>query len=626
MTTSNRPELTKPARRGRKWPIRIGAAAVVAVVAGAYLSTGSDGPGVSLGTTFTATRGNLEITVVEGGSIEAKDSQQLKSEVQGTTKILTIVDEGYFVTPQDVAEGKVLIELDSKELLDRLTEQELQYQNALASFTEAREEYGIRINQNQSDLKAAELQSKFALIDLKKFLGEENAGEIARQVEETVAAAEVVLASGSEKELPPEEPANADPAETTAESDAAETVQRDEETGRIALDSAAAQSVSIDFSKYANLERLGDGEARQSMRKFEDDVVLAEEEVGVAESRLAGTKRLFDKDFVTKTEMENDELALKRKAISMEAAQTGMELYVKYEFPKQAEKLVSDYEESLRRLQRTRKLAVANLAKAEANLNSAEARFELQSRRRDELTEQIDKCVIKATKPGLVVYGEGNRSYYRDNDRIEEGATVRERQVLITIPDNTQMTVEVKVHESYVKKVVKGQKARIVVDAFPDQPLTGVVDKIAVLPDSQNRWMNPELKVYATTILIDGHHDWLKPGMSAEGEIVIETLADVVKVPLQAVVQEGSETVVYVVNGGLQRRKVVTGSFDTTFIEVKEGVQPVEVVALRSPKATTDSKDGEAEEDGKEGDGEKKEEQPPAESTSDGGGAQSGAA
>lgn len=591
MTTSNSPKNIAAAIGRRKWTFRIAVAAIVLFLAyGFYSYLGPGAATISHGTTFTAVKGDLEVTVVEGGSIEAKESQELKSEVQGTTKILSIVEEGSFVTPQDVADGKVLVELDSKELLDRLTEQELQYQNALASLTEAREEYGIQINQNQSDVKAAELQSKFALMDMKKFLGESAANEIARQVEENVTASEVTVAAGSEKEVAPSsEAAPSEPASNAA-TGAPESLARDPETGKIAIESAAGTDVSVDFNKYASLETLGDGEARQSIRKLEDDVVLAAEEVGVAESRLAGTKRLFDKDFVTKIEMENDELALKRKSISKESAKTDMDLYVKYEFPKQAEKLLSDYEESLRKLQRARKLAVSKLAQAEAKLNSAEARFELQSRKRDELTEQIQKCIIRATKPGLVVYGEGNRSYYRDNDRIEEGATVRERQVIITIPDNTQMTVDVKVHESYVKKVMKGQKARVVVDAFPDMHLTGEVYRIAVLPDSQNRWMNPDLKVYATSILIDGQHDWLKPGMSAEGEIIIEVLKDVVKVPLQAVTQEGTDTVVYVASNGLERRKVVTGSFDTTFIEIKEGLKAGEVVALRTPASANSNK------------------------------------
>jgi HlyD family secretion protein len=607
MTTSSNPSYSTASLRRRKWPFRLVLGGLaLAVLYGLYGFLGKGEGAISFGTTYTAVRGDLEVTVVEGGSIEAKESQELKSEVQGTTKILTIVEEGYLVTPQDVAEGKLLVELDSKELLDRLTEQELQYQNSLARFTEAREEHGIQINQNQSDVKAAELASKFALMDMKKFLGEKAASEIAEKVEENAMASELAHAAGSEKEDAPVSP----DAPTVAEYPAPpEALARDPESGRIAMESEAGETLAIDFTKYARLETLGDGEARQSIRKYEDDVVLAAEEVGVAESRLAGTKRLFEKDFVTKIEMENDELALKRKAISKDAAQTDMDLYVKYEFPKQAEKLVSDYEESLRKLQRARKLAVSKLAQAEANLNSAEASYELQSRKRDELKVQIEKCVILATKPGLVVYGEGNRSYYRDNDRIEEGATVRERQVIITIPDTTQMTVDVKVHESYVKKVVKGQKARITVDAFPDTPLTGEVFRIAVLPDSQNRWMNPDLKVYATSITVDGQHDWLKPGMSAEGEIVIEILKDVVKVPLQAVSQEGTETVVYLASKGMERRKVVTGSFDTSFIEIKEGLEAGDLVALRSPSSKDSNEKGKDSEEEKE---EEKEESAPA--------------
>ncbi len=552
---------------------------VVAVLAlvgfSGYLIFGGDGETqMSRGTTFAAIRGDLEITVVEGGSVEAKESQELKSEVQGQTKILTIVEEGYTVTAEDVAQGKVLVELDSKELLDRQTEQELQFQNSLASFTEAREEYGIQINQNLSDVKAAELGSKFALMDLKKFLGEGVASEVASKVETSFLESQLAEAAGSEREPAPEAVASVSPA-----------VARDPETGKIQLESNSQSDMNIDFSQYTRPESLGDGEARQMLLKLHDDVDLAQEDVGLAESKLDGTKRLFAKDFVTKIELDNDELAVKRKTISKASAETDIDLYVKYEFPKQAEKLLSDYEESLRKLQRARKLAVSKLAQADAKLNSAEARFELQSRNRDELNEQIEKCIIRATKPGLVIYGEGNRNYYRNNDRIEEGASIRERQSIITIPDTTQMTVEVKIHESFVKRIEKGQRARVRVDAFPDLQIEGEVFKIGVLPDSQNRWMNPDLKVYATSILIEGQYDWLKPGMSAEGEIIIETVKDVVLVPLQAVSQENGQTAVYLADKGMERRVVEVGPFSTTFIEIKSGIDVGDVVALRAPSS-----------------------------------------
>jgi len=48
--------------------------------------------------------------------------------------------------------------------------------------------------------------------------------------------------------------------------------------------------------------------------------------------------------------------------------------------------------------------------------------------------------------------------YYGGEERIREGASVRERQAIITIPDLTRMSVNVKIHESYIKKVKKAKK------------------------------------------------------------------------------------------------------------------------------------------------------------------------
>ena len=192
--------------------------------------------------------------------------------------------------------------------------------------------------------------------------------------------------------------------------------------------------------------------------------------------------------------------------------------------------------EADRELDRARKGAISKLAQAEAKLKSAQGKYSLESRQRQELQEQLEKCQVKAKRQGLVVYGAGDEEgYYYGEERIREGATIRERQAIITIPDTTKMSVKVKIHETYIKKVQKGQKAKVTVDAFPDKVLEGEVMKVGVLPDSQNRWMSPDLKVYLTTIRIEGTHDWLKPGMSAKVEILVKKLSDVVYVALQAV-------------------------------------------------------------------------------------------
>jgi multidrug efflux pump subunit AcrA (membrane-fusion protein) len=122
------------------------------------------------------------------------------------------------------------------------------------------------------------------------------------------------------------------------------------------------------------------------------------------------------------------------------------------------------------------------------------------------------------------------------------------------------------------------------VDAFPDQPLTGEISKVGVLPDSQNRWMNPDLKVYLTTIIIDGTHDWVKPGMSAKVEILVDHLTDVVYVPVQAVTPVDDRQYCYVMGAfGPNRHEVEIGQFNDEFIEVKKGLKEGDLVLLRPP-------------------------------------------
>jgi multidrug efflux pump subunit AcrA (membrane-fusion protein) len=98
-------------------------------------------------------------------------------------------------------------------------------------------------------------------------------------------------------------------------------------------------------------------------------------------------------------------------------------------------------------------------------------------------------------------------------------------------------------------------------------------------------WMQPDLKEYPTTVIIEGEYDWLRPGMSADVEIIVEILEDVLYVPLSAVSFFGdSDRAVYVAGAdGPERRIVKTGSFSDNFIEIIEGLNEGEPVYLRVP-------------------------------------------
>lgn len=605
-------KLTEFIRQQPRWRI---AAAGVVVIGVALLFRGGSKP-VAEGATFTARRGPLDITVIEGGSLQALESQEIKCEVrvgyQGT-KILKIVEEGYQVTDQDVAEGKVLVELDSSEIQKQLVQQEIQFQSSSAAFTDAQQAYDIQLNQNVSDIKAAEQKARFARMDFDKFLGSTVTDELIAKY----GLDKPVLLSrpkDSPQQTPPPNNAPANKPHPVGGSEfnrllATETPAKASGSGSANPDAAKSPDSSkpqppsqptptpqpkpleIDFLQYATLDALGSGEAKQKLRKLEDDLQVAKKELGQSQSTLDGTRRLHEKGFVTRTDLQRDEIAFENSRLKVQTAETARDLFLRYEFVKSAEESLSKFTEAVRELDRAKKAAVSKLAQAESKLRSTEAQFNIQTRQRKDMQDQIGKCLIKATQPGLVVYGGGRDDiYYSDQERIREGATVRERQAIITIPNLTKMAVNVKIHESYIKKIQKGQKTRIVIDAFADQALTGEVSKVAVLPDSQNRWMNPDLKVYVTTITIDGSRDWVKPGMSAKVEVFVEHLDDVVHVPVQAIVPEEGKQFCYVMNGRSQERRAVeVGPFNDEFIVIKNGLKQGERVVLRSAESMPDS-------------------------------------
>ncbi len=616
--------------RQPRWRL-IAGAVVILLLAGWWLTRG--GAAAAKIPTFAARRGALDITVLEGGSLQALESQEVKCEVrvgyQGT-KILRIVDEGYLVTEDDVKNGKVLVELDSSDLEKQIAQQEIEYQQAVASLIDAQQNYEIQVNQNGSDIKAAEQKARFARMDFDKYLGVTVTEKIIKDygldriltnpnnvsIEQSTLAAEASLeamstnSSGLTNATPnpmetantnqpsavPNGPSNAIPAPAAAVKNVAHSNAPAADAGvpsapvaqipDLVNDQAAAfPSGLIDFSQYANIDVLGDGEAKQKLRQFEDDLQTAQKELGQARATLEGTRRLYDKQFVAKTELDRDQLSQDSAELKVQSAETDRALFLKYDFPKTAEQSLSTYTEAVRELDKARRLAISKLAQAQAKLKSAQGQYEVQTRQRQDLHDQLDKCTIRAQKSGLVVYGGGdNNFYYGNQEPIREGATVRERQAIITIPDMTRMSVNVKIHESYIQKIKKGQKARITVDAFPDKILEGEVTKVGVLPDSQNRWMNPDLKVYNTTIAINGTYDWVKPGMSAKVEILVDHLSDVVYVPVQAVSPDAGEQVCYVATAFKPERRVVAvGQFNDEFIEIKKGLKEGERVLLRLP-------------------------------------------
>ena len=483
-------------------------------------------PGTGL---FTAERGDLIISVTESGDIKAVKSVDIKSKVEGRNTIVNIVPEGTMITPEDVNDGKVLVELDSSKLKEQVAQKEIDFTTAEASFADANESYLIQVKQNESDVTAAELKVKFALMDFQKHLG----GGIAQ---------EVIGKMDSNPNLNP------------------------------------------DMTSLINDPNSLGGAASQRVDTLQDAILLARGNLEKASDFLEGTQKLYDANYASELELKGAVLDVARYSIQEKAALKELKLYQLYDFPKEAETFLSNYNEAKLELVRTKARARAQLAQAKAKLVSAKARYELQKERLEKLHDQIEACVIKASAVGQVVYWSSTQQWSRV--KIEQGAEVPEGYKIITIPDASKMKVEIKVHETWIDKIEPNQPAKITIAAFPDKTFTGKVLKKAPLADQQN-FLNPDLKVYVTDVSIGGTHDFLKTGMTGKVEVLIDELHDVLYVPIQSVVTVDEKEMCYVMaSSRAEKREVKTGLFNDNFVEIKSGLNEGEKVLLDPPRWT----------------------------------------
>ncbi len=351
------------------------------------------------------------------------------------------------------------------------------------------------------------------------------------------------------------------------------------DTQKATVDLALAET---DKRKYI------DGDFPLKEKQAASDKKLAESEEKAANQKADDTAELVALDFAAETELQSDRLAAERATVKKSMSELQQRILADFERPRQMQVLESDVLQKSAELERVKLRCEADFAQKVADYESKKATFELEQNKLALLESQLVNTTIRAPSAGLVVYpvnqGGGMGGGRSDRDRVEEGAAVRENQLLISLPDTTEMIVSVSVHESAVDKVKVDQPALVTIDAGA-QSFVGRVTFIAPLPDSANQWLNPDLKVYRCEITIGGATTGLRPGMSASAEIVVDELQDTIALPIHAVYRRGERYYVYIsdATGKPLVREVKIGMHNDARVAIADGLAPGERVFLSVP-------------------------------------------
>jgi RND family efflux transporter MFP subunit len=202
-----------------------------------------------------------------------------------------------------------------------------------------------------------------------------------------------------------------------------------------------------------------------------------------------------------------------------------------------------------------------------------------QAAAQDDMRVKSDYSEIRAPFGGVV-----------SKKFTEAGELVTPGKQIVTLVDTERIYVLATIDEIDVGRLRLGQPTTITVDAFPGEKFPGKVGRISpIVSGGKLETRTADVRIY-----LDEKQQRIKPGMSADVEILVAVLHDVLSVPSQAVLERDGGKKVYVSEGrGLKAgakttvalRNVEIGETNWNQTQVTGGLQSGEFV-VTTPEAT----------------------------------------
>ena len=227
----------------------------------------------------------------------------------------------------------------------------------------------------------------------------------------------------------------------------------------------------------------------------------------------------------------------------------------------------------------------------------------------DEAEDRLSKTIFSAPMPGKVT-----RLNVEEGETVIIGTMNNPGSLVLTISDLSLIEVVVQVDETEVSMISLGDRASIRIDAFPDQEFSGQVTEIgnsAITPPSQQQGNQQAAIDFEVVLTLDETDVPLRPDLSATADIIVESRADAVSVPIIAltvrdaaevsdsVSQSGSDDNdvegVFLVNDGLVYfQRVQAGIAGQEYFEVLSGLSTGDVVVSGPYQRIRELRDGDA--------------------------------
>ena len=247
------------------------------------------------------------------------------------------------------------------------------------------------------------------------------------------------------------------------------------------------------------------------------------------------------------------------------------------------------------------RLAEVNLKQAQTNYDREKALYDQQlvsAEEYDQVSQSLRQAKeeLSAAKESLEIIRDGVSSSNKSGSStlirssvsglildvpVKVGNTVinsnsfNDGTTIATVADMDDLIFDGNIDETEVGRLSTGMPVKITIGALQDVSFDAQLEYIS--PKAiENNGVN-QFEIKASVKIPDGIT--IRSGYSANAEIVLQEVRQVLSVPESAIQFEGDDTYVFLVTGnGYERRDVVTGLSDGVNIEIKEGLSAGEKV------------------------------------------------
>lgn len=256
--------------------------------------------------------------------------------------------------------------------------------------------------------------------------------------------------------------------------------------------------------------------------------------------------------------------------------------------------------DAFKRLQQKGAASLGEMKEAENNLQRAQADLDLLEHKEKERYSRPEVEHVEAQRSEAQAAYEAAEDILQKSNivapfdgvvyvlPVKQGAYVQAGDLLLQVADLSQVLVRAYVDEPDIGRLARGQKTEVTWDAMPGRIWNGVVE---MLPSTIK--LHGTRNVGETAVILDNHDFRLLPNTNVSVTIIIAQHDGVLTIPREALRQDDSKPYVYqIVNDKLHHRAVAVAASNLTRVEVSDGLNDKDVVALNSMSTLRPLRDG----------------------------------